>query len=520
MRKMTKSKKNEQNKVDNSLRLLAKTSIIVLIGLFLSKAFTYLYRIIVARYFGPEVYGLFSLAIMVSGFFILVASLGFIDGLLRYIPIYRGKNQTNKISYVLRYSYIILFCSGLIFGAILFFSSEFISNTIFHNSDLTIYLKVFSFIVPISIFSSVFLAVIRTYEKINWYSFIQNILQNFIKILLLSILIFLGFKSNAIIISYFIGILSMLIVSYLYCKYKLPEIFIKPKLTKRSKDQVKRELFLYSWPIIFLSFVSTFMYWIDSFLIGFFKSVTDVGFYNAAIPIAGLFSIASEIFQQLFFPLITKEFSKKNLQLIKEISKQVGKWIFIINLPLFLLVFIFPELIIKILFGNDYLVAANALRFLSFGALFTSVSVLSINLLSMIGKSKLILINSVIFSIINLILNILLIPKYGIAGSAFATMLSTVSLGAIFMYQSKKYVLIVPLKRKMLRILLVSILPLFFIIMVNHFFVLNMVKLAITGIIYLLIYITLIFITKCLDDNDLKIFFSFKSKIFNKFIKN
>src|SRR3972149_8037459 len=101
-------KKDEVEGLDKSLNLLVKTSFIVFIGLALSKILGYTYRIIIARYFGPEVYGLFSLALMVSGWFIAISTLGLSEGLLRFIPIYRGRKERNKISYLFRFSIIIL----------------------------------------------------------------------------------------------------------------------------------------------------------------------------------------------------------------------------------------------------------------------------------------------------------------------------------------------------------------------------------------------------------------------------
>ena len=87
------SKKNEKTLLESSLKVLAKTSMVVFIGVLLSKVFTYAYRILIARYFGPEEYGLFSLAFMILGFFTALSSLGLIEGVLRYLPIYRGKEQ-------------------------------------------------------------------------------------------------------------------------------------------------------------------------------------------------------------------------------------------------------------------------------------------------------------------------------------------------------------------------------------------------------------------------------------------
>ena len=506
-------KNNQEESVNQGLKLLAKSSVIVFVGLFLSKIFTYIYRIIIARYFGPEVYGLFSLAIMIMGLFIVIFSFGFIEGIVRFIPLYRGKKEFKKIRYLLKLSIIVLFFSSLTAAIILFFSAEFISLNIFHNSDLIIFLKIFSFLIPLLVYGNFFLSVLRGFEKIAWHSFIFNILQNLIKLIVIIFLIFLGIKSNAIIFSHFAGILIVSIFSFLVCKYKLPELFVKDKFNKKIKFKINKEFILYSLPVMFTSIFSLIFSWIDSFSIGYFMGALEVGFYNAAIPIVLLMTFVPELFKQLFFPLITREFSSKKLDVVKELSQQVGKWIFIFNLPLFLLVFIFPGAIINILFGAEYLVAENALRILSVGFFVSSLIYISTNLVSMVGKSKIILINVVVTSIINIILNFILVPIYGINGAAISTTIVWILLSGLLLVEAKHYTSIIPIRRKMLKIFFVSLIPLVLLLLIKQFVVIKLVSLILLGGFFFLSYLFLIFITNCFDKNDFMILRTFKRKI-------
>ncbi|MDD5098705.1 MAG: oligosaccharide flippase family protein, partial [Candidatus Pacebacteria bacterium] len=142
-------KYNEEEKLNSSLRLLAKTSAVVLMGVIVSKIIGYVYRIIIARYYGPEVYGLFSLALMISGWFIAVASLGTTEGLLRYASIYRGKKEYEKLKYLFKFSLFISAIISVVSGILLFFMADYIALNIFHNIELSIYLKIFSIVVPL-----------------------------------------------------------------------------------------------------------------------------------------------------------------------------------------------------------------------------------------------------------------------------------------------------------------------------------------------------------------------------------
>ena len=83
----------------NILNLIAKSSLIVLLAVLISKILTYVYRIVIVRVYGPEVYGVFSLAIIIFTISITLASLGLYEGLLRYIPFYRGRKEKKKYNF-------------------------------------------------------------------------------------------------------------------------------------------------------------------------------------------------------------------------------------------------------------------------------------------------------------------------------------------------------------------------------------------------------------------------------------
>src|SRR3989344_4770788 len=141
--------KRDKVELNINLEIIFKSSLVVFVGIFLSKLFTYLYRIIIARYFGPEAYGLYTLAFMLLGWFVAFSSLGLTQGLVRFIPNYRGKKQLNNIKLSFAISIIILLISTIFSTLVLFFASDIISTTFFHNQELSIFLKVFSFLIPL-----------------------------------------------------------------------------------------------------------------------------------------------------------------------------------------------------------------------------------------------------------------------------------------------------------------------------------------------------------------------------------
>lgn len=495
---------NSNIEVDHSLRLLAKSSIIVFIGLIVSKISTYLYRIIIARGFGPETYGVFSLSIMIVGWFVLFSNLGLAEGIVRYIPYYVGKKKINNARYLFRKSFYILLTLGLILGIILFFLSSFIANEIFKEPALFNFLRVFSFLIPLSIILKLLLSSLQAYQKVGWTTLISSILATSIKVVIISALIFIGFETESIMFSYLFEAIIVVVIAFFVCKKVIPKLFIKDNLNKRKG--IIKEVLAYSLPLFFAGMAWTIFNFTDSFIIGYFKGAREVGIYNAAIPIAMLLMISSQLFMQLFFPLVTKYYSQGKKEIVKQLSQQVGKWIFTINLPIFILLLIFPEIFLAFFFGKEYVTAANALRFFSIGIFsLTFAFEISYKLIAMKGKSKVLSNNIIFISIANVLLNIWLVPKYGINGAAISTMSSLLALSIISIAQSRYYLSIVPLRRKMLNILASSFLSSAILIYLKNFMEINLISFLILAIFFLILYALFIFIFKGLDKNDLMI---------------
>lgn len=505
-------KKERIGEVDKSLKILASASFIIFVTTILSKFLTYLYRIVIARHYTPEVYGVYSISLMVVSWIAVFAGFGFAGGLNRYIPYYRGKNEENKSAYLLRQTLKFLIVSGIIGCLMLIFLSGFVSVKIFHTAELRSLLIIFSLSIPLSILAGIFFSVLKSYEKIGWFAFIVNILQNSVKLLALILLIYLGFGSKSIAISYVLSIAIVLLASYFVSKKNMPWLFTK-QADKKEDKSIMNNLLSYSWPLIFSGFIASILSWTDTFMIGVLRTPSEVGFYNAAVPIALIITLSTDLFRQILLPLITKEYGNGNIGAVREITRQVTKWLLIISIPLFTALFVFPEEAIRILFGAEYLPAANALRILSIGFFIASVLDVSPDILSMKGMSKTILVDTVLLGLLNAVLNYLLIPIYGINGAAFSTTLSISALSIVFTYQAWKSTSILIIKQDISRVLFSGVIAFAATLITSLQFVNETLKLAIGGVVFVLVYALMIYMTHSVDKNDSMIIKAIKGKL-------
>ncbi len=497
------------NSTDESLKTITKGAGIVFIGIFISKLLTYAYRVIVAR-IGTEQYGLISLGIAVVGIFVTISLFGMNEGVLRYVSYYKGKEDKAKIKGIILTTFKITTALSLVTAILLFVFAEWISITIFHNPQLTPILKLFAIIIPFNVIREIFLSIARAFKKVEYEVYSKNIIENITKVLLTLILLYFGFNVMGAAIAYFFAILFSTIAAFYF--FKKIYILFKTKLPPLCPN---KELFSYCWPLIFNTFIFQIILWTDTFMIGYFKSTSDVGIYNAALPTAQMMYIFPYALMTLFFPVLTELYAKESKQAFKSIYKTTTKWIFMVNAILLSFFILFSKEILQFLFGKEYVIASPILIILSCGYFFYYLMTNSNYVLMTLKKTKLIFTNTVIGASFNLVLNFILIPIYGILGAAIATITSLIVIAILRFSESYYITRINPFKIDFLKRIFSIIIATFVTkYLINLIHPLNEIYVLLLGILsFLPFYLLLLFLTQSFKKNDIMIMKSIYQKL-------
>jgi len=496
-------------KVKESSKQLIKGAIIVIIGLFFGKLISYGYTIIIAR-IGSEVFGLYNLGISIISFLIIFSLFGLNSGIVRYISYYRTKKDESRIKGIIKSSLKISIPLSIFFSLILFIFSSTISKNIFHNPNLILVLRILAFAIPIIVITEIFLNIFTAFKRIEYKIFIIEVLEKLVRIIIAFVLIYLGFTLKAAIFSYIISI----IISFLLSIYFSEKVFFFFK-SKIKAIEMKKELIIYSFPLLFSGVLISIVKWIDTIMIGFLKNASDVGVYNVALSTSYLMVIIPTAVMSLFLPIITEKYSKNNYKEIKNISKNVIRWIFILNISLFTIILTFSKEILKLMFGQEYILGNNSLIILLIGYLIFSFAHVHSNYLVMIKKTRLILFINVFMALLNILLNLLLIPKYGIIGGAIATSSSLFLSYVLSFYYSYKFSRINPYDIKLIKPLLASLIALFIIFLIKDLFSITVITIIILSILFIGIYIFILFTTKSINKEDKEIINLILNKIKN-----
>lgn len=406
--------------VDESLRKIAKGAVLVFMGTIVGMFLGMVGRIMVARYITQSEYGIYSLALVLFNVFVLISILGLQAGLPRQIAFYRGKGDESRVRGVVFSSLQIAVISGVFLSLVLFFTSDLISIKLFHSPELSTLLKVFCIAIPFLVLIYIFVAIFRGFDRAEPSVYFQQILRNALFPLILVAVISLNLQFMGVVYAFAASSVLTFAAFVIYAVRKSP-LALRGEGSVSIVNPVGKELLLFSLPLLAVAVLGSIITWTDTLMLGFFKTAADVGLYNAALPLAYFLSVVLTAFLFLYVPLMSQLYAKNQVDEMKRSYAVLTKWIFSATLPIFLIFVLFPEATLNLLFGFRYIDAAFTLQILSLGFFITPMLGPNVSTLIAMDKTRFLMWSVLIAAIVNIILNIVLIPPLGIAGAAIAT---------------------------------------------------------------------------------------------------
>ncbi|MGV9141463.1 MAG: flippase [Promethearchaeota archaeon] len=494
---------------DRSLQKIAKGSGIAFFGIFVGLIFAFIGRIMVARYGTEAEYGIFSLAFVILNICAVIGTLGLQQGATRSIAYARGEEDKEKVSSLVSASVQFGIVTSLLLSIIIFFSSDFISSKIFHDVALSFPLKIFALGIPFFTLINVFASIFRGFDDVKPKVYFQDFLRNITFPLFLLPVIFLSLSFNVVFYAFLFSLVVPCILFFVYAKRWLPQsINIFQRFNLHTK-----ELLVFSLPLLGVTMLQMIISWTDTLMLGGLKTSADVGLYNAAFPLARFISTPLMALLLIYMPIISGLYAQGMTEDLKRNFAVLTKWLCSATFPLFLILFLFPELVLSFLFGANYVPAAYVLRILSLGFIINNFLGPNGDTLIAMGKVNFIMWATSASAIINIVLNFSLIPLFGILGAATASVVAITSVNLIRSWKLYSISKAQPLSKNLLKPTLISIMIISFIyFIINFLLTLVFWILPFLLMLFYLIYGSAIILTKSFDQEDITLLLAIEKK--------
>ncbi len=497
--------------LDDSLKKIARGTGIAIAGMALGVVFAFLTRLIIARYGLQANYGTFSLALVVLQSAAIISGLGLSRGAIRYIAYFRSGGDKAKVRMAMSASLRFSMLASIIVGLVVFLTADAIALNIFNAPDLIPALKIFAIGIPFSTLTSVLVAFFRGFGRIVPWVLFQSIILNSIALIIMIIILTAGLPFVTVFYAYLTAVILTSITLALYTAKKLPEPIA---LTSNKEDPpITRELLLFSLPLLGSTLIGMLIMHIDTLMIGYFKTMDMVGLYNAAYPMASFISIPLIALNLMYTPVATGLYAQNKISEIRRNYAVLTKWLVSITLPIFLVMALFPEASIHLLFGQEYIAAATALRILAIGFIINNLLGPNGETLLALGRTNFILWGTIAAATLNITLNILLIPPLGMVGAAIASAATLASVNIIRLLMIYSLIKAQPFSKNLFKPLIISIVLAALVqITVSNFFTVSFWMVPIMLILFYGIYILVMIFTRSFDKEDIALLLAIEKR--------
>ncbi len=353
---------------------LVKSSGILFLGMMTVNVCNYLFHLMMGRMLGPVDYGV--LAALISIFCIIQVFSGTVKTVtVKFVSSFAAQEQFDKIrSFMIKLSENLFIASLILFLLFIIFSSrvaQFLNIPIISPIILLSTFLLMVFVLPLN---RGILQGLQEFKKLA----LNLTIEPAVKLFLGVFLVFLGFRVNGAVFAIFVG----MFLAYLFSLYPLKFLF---KYKKSSKIDYK-EIKSYSFPVFISLLCLTLMYSIDVVLIKHFFDAYQAGLYAALSTLGKIIFFAFGAVAAAMFPIVSDLHERK--QEHSHVLRNSLAIVFIGSAVALFFYFLFPKLIIGLLFGAAYLEISPYLGFFGvFTFLFSLASVFTYYFLS-IGKTN------------------------------------------------------------------------------------------------------------------------------------
>lgn len=401
-------------------------SSLLLIGRALSLGVNFATQVLIVGALTKSDYGAFSYALSIVALGQMLITLGLDRGASRFLTIYDEQEDHDRLLGT------IVGISGLILGlgTVLvlgvYLLQGWIAGSLVEGPNALQILLIMILLAPIQAFDQLLTGLLTVFASPRSIFFRKYILAPALRLLVVVVLILAGSGVWFLAVGYVaagavgIGLYVVILWQVLARRGTLARL-----RTARMKIPA-REILVFAIPLVTTDLVYAFMNTSDAILLEHFKGLDAVAAWRVVQPAAGLNQVVMQSFTLLFTPAAARLFARNDRAGVSDLYWRTAIWMAVISYPLFAVTFSLADVVTVALYGHRYESSAIYMALLSFGYYFSTA--LGFNGLTMriFGIARFIVVVNLLSAVVNIALNLLLIPPLGALGAAIGTTLTLV----------------------------------------------------------------------------------------------
>jgi O-antigen/teichoic acid export membrane protein len=378
--------------------------------------------LLLARWLGVEGYGLYVLAVSAGSLFTGISLLGLDRAMIRYVAILSRRRDRAGLLGTMRFGFLVAAISGVLLGAVLYFSAELVAEGLFDEPALVPLLEITAVLVPFLTISSVLIGIAQGFNRMDFSALAENVIQTVVRLGLLAIVAALDFLDVfAAVVIFGIADVAATLTLILLLRRNWSREYAGPPLEHTRVD--KREIIGFAFPLWLSGLLRKLRRNIETFMLGTLSSVSTVGIYS----VVGKINLVGHVSYLAILggvrPTLAALHDAGDRIALSAVYTTATRWTLAVNLPFFLIIVLFPTELLAI-FGEDFTEGAAALIVLAVAEVINAGTGVCQSMIDMTGHTKVKLFNSFLWMALAAGASFVFIPRFGVLGAAIATLIA------------------------------------------------------------------------------------------------
>jgi O-antigen/teichoic acid export membrane protein len=412
----------ETQKFRSQMGQISRHSAVFFAGTMFTAAAGYLFKIYLARVLGAEALGLYALGMTIIGFVGVFNGLGLPQAAVRFVALYRATNQYDELRGFLVRALGLLLAANVVLGAFVVLAGPWVAQHFYHAPALRGYLGLFALIMVLGALTTFFGQVLQGYKDVSRRTIITNFIGTPLMMLLTIGLVVAGWGLRGYILAQVLSAALVLILLVVMVRNLSPKAVCN--LTG-PLSALGPHVLSFGVAVFGMALLEFLLAQIDKVLIGFYINAREVGIYSVAMAIVAFVPVALQSVNQIFSPTIADLHTRGEQDLLGRLFQTLTKWILAFTLPLATVVIVFSKPLMRI-FGPEFEAGWIVLAIGTLGQLVNCGTGSVGYLLLMSGNQKRLIKVQAIMTAVMVVLNVILIPRFGILGAALATAVTAI----------------------------------------------------------------------------------------------
>ncbi len=399
-----------------SLASITSGASLYTVGKIVSDTGEFLLHLLVSRWLGAGLYGLFAYGKTLAFMALLLTNLGSDKSILKYVPQYAEDPQTRR--FLLGLAWATSAAGAAVVAGLIFAFAPLLNGLTLEHPQFTPVIRLFAVILFFDTLANLLYATFRALEKLEYEVISKRVLKPILRVVGVGLAVGFGASIYGVVVAMVVAsVITIVVAGYFF----LTRTDLRPSIaTRHDSRETVRSYYNYSLPLTAKEAGTLMQGRIDVLLVGVFLSSTAVGIYNVSVLVAGLLYVPLLAFNQLFPPVAARLYAADAIADLEAIYTAITRWILSVSLLLGIVAIVY-RLEILTLFGPEFTAGTTVLTLFVCSQLFNCATGPSDYLLMMTDHQYVVMINEWVFGICNVVLTIAFIQAFGIVGAALAS---------------------------------------------------------------------------------------------------